>query len=342
MEKQGISMVLITGGAGFIGSHLVEALLRGGWKVRVLDNLSTGKVGNLEEATGSALSGGKGSSGESACYSLGERAEFYKGDISDPGTCSQACREVSFVFHLAALGSVQRSVEDPLLSHRANATGTLNMLQAAREAGVKRFIYASSSSVLGNISDDPEEVKAKEETDPLHPESPYGATKLMGELYCRIFCRLYGMETVSLRYFNVFGPRQNPKSIYSAVIARFMDALLNGNPPVVYGDGNQSRDFTYVENVVRANLLAMENPAIAGKVFNIACGQRVSVDAVLSRLQDISGIKIPERFEPARSGEIRHSLSAIGQARLHLGYEPLVNFQEGLAETWKWFREKGN
>jgi UDP-glucose 4-epimerase len=215
------------------------------------------------------------------------------------------------------------------------------MLQAAKAQEVKRFIYASSSAVYGNISSDPEEVRAKEESLPPHPESPYAATKLMGELYCRIFSHLYGLETVSLRYFNVFGPRQDPKSIYSAVIARFIHALLQGNPPVIYGDGEQSRDFTYVENVVRANLLALEAPAISGRVFNIACGQRISVNELLSSLQDISGVRIPARFEPARSGEVRHSLSSINQARIHLGYEPRVVFQDGLAATWTWFRQKG-
>jgi UDP-glucose 4-epimerase len=215
------------------------------------------------------------------------------------------------------------------------------MLQAAQEQGMKRFIYASSSSVYGNVSSDPEEVKAKEESLPPHPESPYAATKLMGEFYCRIFSHLFGLEAVSLRYFNVFGPRQDPKSIYSAVIARFAHALLQGNPPVIYGDGNQSRDFTYVENVVQANLLAMEAPAVSGRVFNVACGRRISVNELLSRLQEISGIKIPSRYEPARSGEVRHSLSSIDEARIHLGYEPRLGFQDGLAATWAWFRQKG-
>jgi nucleoside-diphosphate-sugar epimerase len=229
--------------------------------------------------------------------------------------------------------------EDPLAAHQANATGILHMLLAAKDTGARRFMYASSSSVFGNLSTDPEEVKAKEESDPLHPESPYAATKLMGEYYCRIFFHLFGLETVALRYFNVFGPRQDPNSIYSAVIARFMHALLYGKSPVIYGDGNQSRDFTYVENVVLANLLAMEAPGVGGRVFNIACGQRISVNDLLARLQDISGIRMPARFEPARTGEIRHSLSSIRQARALLGYEPGVNFQEGLAATWEWFRK---
>ena len=334
-------MILVTGGAGFIGSHLVEALLRRGQKVRILDNLSTGKIENLEEATGCRVALAEGKAKGVKRVALGDRGEFLRGDISDEEVCRQACQGVSYVFHLAALGSVQRSVEDPLSTHQANATGTLNMLQAAKEQGVKRFIYASSSSVYGNISSDPEEVRAKEESLPPHPESPYAATKLMGEFYCRIFSHLFGLETVSLRYFNVFGPRQDPKSIYSAVIARFMHALLHGNPPVIYGDGNQSRDFTYVKNVVQANLLAMEVPGISGRVFNIACSQRVSVNDLLSRLQEISGIRIPARFEPARSGEVRHSLSSIDEARIHLGYEPWIGFQDGLAATWTWFRQKG-
>jgi nucleoside-diphosphate-sugar epimerase len=334
-------MILVTGGAGFIGSHLVEALFRRGEKVRVLDNLSTGRIENLEEATGHPVGPLKGK--EKACrkVALGERGEFLRGDISDGEVCRRACQGVSCVFHLAALGSVQRSVDDPAATHQANATGTLNVLQAAKEQGVRRFIYASSSSVYGNLVFDPEEVKAKKETMPPHPESPYAATKIMGEFYCRIFSHLFGLETVSLRYFNVFGPRQDPLSIYSAVIARFMHALLHEDHPVIYGDGEQSRDFTYVENVVQANLLAMEAQSISGRVFNIACGQRISVNDLLSRLQEISGIKIPPRFERARGGEVRHSLSSIDQARIHLGYNPRVSFQEGLAVTWTWFREKG-
>jgi nucleoside-diphosphate-sugar epimerase len=330
--------VLVTGGAGFIGSHLVEALLKKGGTVRILDDLSTGKIENLQASTGYPVDAMEGQSMGLRRVALGKQAEFIWGNITDLKTCRATCEGISYVFHLAALGSVQRSVEDPLASHQANATGILNMLLSAKEAGVRRFMYASSSSVFGNLSTDPEKVKAKEESDPLHPESPYAATKLMGEFYCRIFCHLYGLETVALRYFNVFGPRQDPNSIYSAVIARFIHSLLFGKSPVIYGDGNQSRDFTYVENVVRANLLAMEAPGVAGRVFNIACGQRISVNELLSRLQDISGIRAPARFEPARTGEIRHSFSSIRQARTLLGYEPRVNFQEGLAATWEWFQ----
>ena len=336
-----MEMVLVTGGAGFIGSHLVEALLKRGWKVRILDNLSTGKVRNVEGATGYSLPSPGDLQAESNRYSLGEKAEFLRGDISNVDACRQACEGVSFVFHLAALGSVQRSVEDPLLSHRANATGTLNMLQAAKEAKVKRLIYASSSSVYGNISANPEEIMPKEESFPVHPESPYAASKLSGEIYGQIFSRLYNLETVSLRYFNVFGPRQDPQSIYAAVIPKFIQALLRGYAPVIYGDGGQSRDFTFVENVVQANLLAMEKPDASGKVFNIACGRRISINDLLTLLQRISGQKISPRFDPPRGGEVRHSLSSIHLAQTHLGYEAKVGFEEGLTSTWRWFQKSG-
>ena len=332
--------ILVTGGAGFIGSHLVEALLQRGQKVRILDNLSTGKVENLEEATGFRVPPLEGRPEKIARIPLGEEAEFIRGDISDEETCRIACQGVSCVFHEAALGSVQRSVDDPLTTHRVNATGTLNMLWAAKEAGVKRFLYASSSSVFGNIFSNPEEVIPKEETHPTHPESPYAATKLMGELYCRIFSRILGLETVSLRYFNVFGPRQDPQSIYAAVIPRFMHSLLHGSQPVIYGDGNQSRDFTFVENVIQANLLAMEAQGVSGKVFNIACGQGISVNHLLSQLQKISGKNIPARHEAARSGEVRHSLCSNQLARKDLGFEPRVAFAEGLAATWQWFVQR--
>jgi UDP-glucose 4-epimerase len=334
-------MILVTGGAGFIGSHLVEALLHRGQKVRILDNLSTGKVENLEEVTGFGVPSLEGPPEKIARIPLGKEAEFIRGDISDEETCRIACQGVSCVFHEAALGSVQRSVDDPLTTHRVNATGTLNMLWAAKEAGVKRFIYASSSSVFGNIFSNPEEVIPKEETHPTHPESPYAASKLMGELYLRIFSRIYGLETVSLRYFNVFGPRQDPQSIYAAVIPRFMHALLHGAQPVIYGDGNQSRDFTFVENVIQANLLAMEAKGVSGKVFNIACGQGISVNHLLSQLQKISGKNIPARHEQARSGEVRHSLCSNQLARKELGFEPRVAFAEGLAAAWDWFRKRG-
>ena len=333
-------MILVTGGAGFIGSHLVEALLQRGDEVRVLDNLSTGKKENLAEATGFPLEKLTEQSENSPPFPLGKKAEFLFGTISDLKTCRRACQGISCVYHLAALGSVQRSVEDPITSHQANATGTLNILQAAKETGVKRVIYASSSSVYGNISPNPEELIPKSESLSPHPQSPYAATKLMGEYYCRIFYNLYGLETVSLRYFNVFGPRQDPRSIYSAVIPKFITALLESKPPVIYGDGNQSRDFTYVENVVQANLLARERAGVAGQVFNIACGRQTSVNTLLSSLQEISGQRVPPHYERARSGEVRHSLAEIDLAKSRLGYEIKVGLPEGLSATWKWFKEK--
>jgi len=271
---------------------------------------------------------------------MGERAEFFWGDIADIETCRRACEGISLIFHLAALGSVPRSVEDPLTSHRVNATGTLNLLQASREKRVKRFVYASSSSVFGNISSSPEEVVPKDETQKLHPESPYAATKLSGEVYCQIFSSLYNLETVSLRYFNVFGPRQDPNSIYAAVIPKFIHALLRGYPPIIYGDGQQSRDFTYVENIVQANLLAMERPEISGKVFNVACGQTTSINDLLFFLQEIAGRRIRASFEAPRSGEVRHSLSSIRLAQEQLGYQVKIGPQEGLAATWRWFSKK--
>jgi nucleoside-diphosphate-sugar epimerase len=336
-QKQ--EMTLVTGGAGFIGSHLVEALLHRGQKVRVLDNLSTGKVENLEEATGFRVPSLEGRPEKILLIPLGEKAEFLRGDISDEETCRKACQGVSCVFHEAALGSVQRSVDDPLTTHRVNATGTLNMLWAAKEAGVKRFIYASSSSVFGNIFSNPEEVIPKEETHPTHPESPYAATKLMGELYCRIFSRIYGLETVSLRYFNVFGPRQDPESMYAAVIPRFITSVLSGKPPTVYGDGLQTRDFTYIDNVVEANLRACSAPGTAcGKVFNIACGERVSLLDILEIVYGLAGRRVAPKFEPSRPGDVRDSLADISLAKDLLGYATKVAFSVGLSRTFEHFR----
>jgi nucleoside-diphosphate-sugar epimerase len=333
--------ILVTGGAGFIGSHLAAELLQLGYSVRILDNLSTGKVENLEAATGCPLPKLPKTS-EEGCQQilLGEKALFLFGSIADPATCQKACQGVDYVFHEAALGSVQRSVEDPLTSHRMNATGTLNVLQAAKEAGVKRLIYASSSSVYGNVPSDPEGEKPKYESLPPNPQSPYAATKLSGEIYCQIFSNLYQLETVSLRYFNVFGPRQDPNSIYAAVIPKFMHALANEVPPIIFGDGNQSRDFTFVGNVVQANLLAMTSPGISGQVFNIACGKRTSLNVLLGILQEKAGRRIHPKFEPLRKGEVRHSLAAIDRAARAFGYAATVDLRDGLAITWKWFQEK--
>ncbi len=333
-------LALVTGGAGFIGSHLVQGVLRRGWRVRILDNFSTGKRENLEEATGGSCPRKEDLGGQ--FIPLGSKAEFLFGDITNTETCRRACEGVAYLFHLAAMGSVQRSVEDPLLSHLSNATGTLQILQGAREKGVQRVVYASSSSVYGNISSDPEEVTPKDESLAPHPESPYAAGKLGGEIYGRIFSDLYKIETVSLRFFNVFGPRQDPQSIYAAVVPRFMQALFEGQPPVIYGDGNQSRDFTFVDNVIQACLLAMEAPGISGQVLNVAAGQQIRVNDLLAALQKISGKAISPRFEAARSGEVRHSLAAIQLAESRLGYKASVGFHEGLSRTWSWYEKKRN
>jgi nucleoside-diphosphate-sugar epimerase len=331
-------MILVTGGAGFIGSHLVEAIARRGEKVRILDDFSTGKRENLEEWLGITLPPVGEAKGSGRVLPLSRRAELLVGDISDFETCQAACRDVSFIFHQAALGSVPRSVEDPLTSHRINATGTLNLLQAAQEAKVKRLIYASSSSVYGDLDQGLEETTPKTESLTLHPQSPYAATKLIGEVYCQVFSSLFGLETVSLRYFNVFGPRQDPQSIYAAVVPKFMKAELEEVPAVIYGDGKQSRDFTFVANVVEANLLAREMPGISGRVFNVAAGQRITVIDLLSEIQKIGGGRIPPRFKPSRSGDIRHSLASIDRSKERLGYEPKIGLREGLAITWNWFR----
>jgi UDP-N-acetylglucosamine/UDP-N-acetyl-alpha-D-glucosaminouronate 4-epimerase len=337
-------MILVTGGAGFIGSHLVEALLHRRHKVRVLDNLSTGKMENLEEATGFRVPPLEDRPGRNPLIPLGEKAEFLKGDISDEETCRKACESVSCVFHEAALGSVQRSVEDPLTTHRINATGTMNMLWAAKEAGVRRFLYASSSSVFGNLPSNAEEVVPTEESDPLHPESPYAATKLMGELYCRIFSCIYGLETVSLRYFNVFGPRQDPEGPYAAVIPKWIAAMMRNRPIQIYGDGRTSRDFCYIENVVQANLLAARKPGAANQVYNIALDTRTSLNELFTLLRDRLRRYYPQldRSRPVhgsfRPGDVRHSQADISKARRRLGYVPTHGVAEGLDAALDWYR----
>jgi nucleoside-diphosphate-sugar epimerase len=333
-------MILITGGAGFIGSHLVEAILNRGEKVRILDDFSTGRRENLEEALGITLPPIDELRGSGRVLNLAPGAELVFGDIADFETCRVACRDVSYIFHQAALSSVPRSVEDPMTSHQINATGTLNLLQAAKKAKVRRLIYASSSAVYGDSAEGSEESAPKKESLTLCPQSPYAATKLIGEVYCRIFSSLYGLETVSLRYFNVFGARQDPQSIYAAVVPKFIQAEFEGIPAVIYGDGKQSRDFIFVGNVVEANLLAREKPGISGRVFNVAAGLPTTVIQLLSQIQEIRGRRISPRFEPPRSGEIRHSLASIEQAKESLGYEAKIGLPEGLRITWEWFRRK--
>jgi len=305
---------LVTGGAGFIGSHVVERLVALGYRVRVLDDLSEGRRENLA--------------------AVWDRIEFIEGDLRDPEIVRRAVRDVDYVLHQAALRSVPRSVEDPMTTTAVNVLGTVNLLQAAREAGVRRVVFASSSSVYGETSELP-----LRESQPPRPISPYAVSKLAGEQYCAVFTKLYGMETVSLRYFNVFGPRQDPRSEYAAVIPRFILAALRGEPLEIHGDGLQSRDFTYVENVVEANLRAATQPGIAGEVFNIGCGRRYSVLDVKAHLERILGRSLPARHTPPRKGDVRHTQADMSKAEAALGYRPLISFEEGLRRTVEFFAE---
>ena len=305
---------LITGGCGFIGSHIAEALVRRGDRVRVLDNLSTGKVANLEPCGG--------------------KVELLRGDLTDPVAVAEAVHGVDCVFHEAALASVPRSVKAPLETHAACVTGTLTLLDAARRAGVRRLVYAASSSAYGDRPTSP-----KHESDLPLPISPYGAAKLAAELYCQAFTATYNFETVALRYFNVFGPRQDPDSPYSAVIPLFLTAMLAGRRPTIYGDGHQSRDFTFVSNVVHGNLLAADAPSVAGRVFNIANGRATSLLELLAQLNGLLGLRIEPIHAPPRAGDIRESLADITAARQALGYEPLLGFDEGLRQSIGYYRD---
>jgi UDP-glucose 4-epimerase len=304
---------LVTGGAGFIGSHIVEALVQRGERVRVLDNLSTGKADNLG--------------------SFGEEVELVTGDLCDADKVVQCVSGVDCIFHQAALASVPRSVEAPLDTNAACVTGTLNLLNQARKAGVRRVVYAASSSAYGD-----QPYSSKRECDPLSPLSPYAAAKLAGEHYCQAFYRTYGLETVCLRYFNVFGPRQDPGSPYSAVIPLFITALLQGKQPVIYGDGEQTRDFTYVANVVQGNLLAAEAEGVAGMTMNLANGRSLSLLDLLRSLNRLLGTDVQPTFKPPRAGDVRDSLADITLARKHLNYEPQVAFDEGLRRSIDYYR----
>jgi len=307
---------LVTGGAGFIGSHITERLVREGHLVRVLDNFSSGHEANL--------------------ISFRSGVELIRGDICDKQLVSEATNGVDVVFHEAALGSVPRSVADPATTHDVNITGTLNVLLAARDAGVKRVVYASSSSVYGETP-----VLPKREDMTVQPLSPYALSKLVGEHYASVFKQVYGFEVVSLRYFNIFGPRQDPESQYAAVIPRFITALLDGKSPVVYGDGLQSRDFTFVDNVVNANLLAAEVEGVAGRAFNVACGGRYTLLDLLGKMKEILGSDVEPVHEPARAGDVRDSQASIEAARQAFGYRVSVDFEEGLRKTVDWYREQG-
>jgi len=307
---------LIIGGAGFIGSNLTEALLGQGDSVRVLDDFSTGRRENL------ALAGQWSQTG-------GGEFELLEGDIRDADTCRQAMQDVEFVLHQAAIPSVQRSILDPVGTNAVNIGGTLNLLEAARAAGVQRFVYASSSSLYGES-----ETLPKVETMPSAPISPYGLQKLAGESYCRLYYRLYGLPTVALRYFNVFGPRQDPASEYSAVIPRFITAVKAGEPPTIYGDGEQSRDFTFVANVILANQLAcVAGTEALGGAYNIGCGERITLNALIATIGEIMQCEIQAEHAEPRAGDIRHSLAAIDAATERLGFRPEVALREGLERT---------
>jgi nucleoside-diphosphate-sugar epimerase len=304
-----VSTYLVTGAAGFIGSNIVEELVSRGENVRALDNLSTGKMSNLAPFM--------------------SRIDFIEGSLLDSDLLNTAVRGVDYILHQAALPSVPRSVSDPLKSHEANATGTLKLLIAARDNGrVKRIVYASSSSVYGDSPTLP-----KREDMPTQPLSPYAVNKLAAEQYCRVFTRVYRLPTVALRYFNVFGPRQDPNSQYAAVIPAFIASVLAGNRPTIYGDGTQSRDFTFVKNVVLANLLACETDAANGEAVNIACGERTSLLDLMTDINEILGTNVEPQFQPVRTGDVKHSLADIGKATRLLGYKPFVSFLAGLAAT---------
>jgi UDP-glucose 4-epimerase len=306
--------VLVTGGGGFIGSHLAARLLELGHQVRVLDNFATGRRSNIRV--------------------LGCDVELIEGDIQSYERVNKAVTGCEIVFHQAALPSVPRSVQDPLTSNASNVIGTLNVLLASRDHGVRRVVYASSSSVYGANRELP-----KQEDGPAVPISPYATAKLAGEGYARSFHGVYGLETVALRYFNVFGPRQDPTSQYAAVIPNFIGALLAGQAPVIFGDGEQSRDFTYVANVVEANLLAMDAEGVCGRAYNIACGERVTLNRLVYELRELLGTELRAVYAAPRAGDIRDSLADLSRARLELGYEPSVPLREGLEGTIQYFRE---
>jgi nucleoside-diphosphate-sugar epimerase len=315
-EEQGLkSKYLVTGGAGFIGSHIVEFLVSQHQEVKVLDNFLTGQRENISPFL--------------------DDIELIEGDIRDLETCQRAIAGVNVVFHQAALPSVPRSIEDPLLTNDINIRGTLNLLVASKEEKVNKFVFASSSSVYG---DDPHLPK-KEELIGI-PLSPYAVSKLVGEKYCQVFSRIHGLDTVCLRYFNIFGPRQDPHSQYAAVVPLFITKMLNEERPTIFGDGQQSRDFTFVQNVVKANMAAAESQESAGKAINIACGDRITVNALFERISHIFQTDISPVYDDPRPGDILHSFADISMAQKMLKYRPFVSFEEGLKRTIRWYRRK--
>ena len=305
---------LVTGGAGFIGSNICRKLVSEGCFVRVVDNFLTGKRGNL---TG-----------------VMDRIDFVEGDMGDAEVARAVVKDVEVVLHQGALPSVPRSVDDPALTHRHCVDATFTLLLAARDAGVKRFVYAASSSAYGDTPTLP-----KVETMPASPLSPYAAAKLVGEYYCSVFSKVFGLETVSLRYFNVFGPYQDPTSQYAAAIPAFVTAILKGRPPTIYGDGEQSRDFTYVDNVVEANLLAARAARTEGQVVNVACGEAVTVNQIVDMINESAGKRVEPEYTDPRPGDVKHSLADITAARKLIGYKPVVAFREGLERAIEWYGE---
>jgi UDP-glucose 4-epimerase len=309
-----MSRFLVTGGAGFIGSNLCRKLVAEGCFVRVIDNLITGKLSNLSGIT--------------------DKIEFIQADMGDPNAAAAAMKNIDIVFHQGAVPSVPRSVADPAMTHQHCVNATFTLLMAARDAGIKRFVYAASSSAYGDTPTLP-----KVESMTTCPLSPYAAAKLFGEYYCSVFSRVYGLETISLRYFNVFGPYQDPASQYAAAIPAFVTKILNNESPTVYGDGEQSRDFTYVDNVVGANLLAARAKKTSGEVINIACGLRITVNEIINLINQCLGKTIRPAYEPTRAGDVKHSLASIELAKKVIGYEPVVSFQDGLKRAIEWYRK---
>jgi nucleoside-diphosphate-sugar epimerase len=306
---------LVTGGAGFIGSHIADRLIGDGWSVRILDDFSSGREENLAQC--------------------GDRIELLRGDLRDPELVARGVRDVEVVFHQAALASVPRSVAEPERTNDVNVTGTLGLLEAARRAGVRRLVFAASSSAYGDAPTLP-----KVETMPANPLSPYALQKYVGEVYCSLYTRLYGFETVALRYFNVYGPRQDPQSEYAAVIPRFVTACLGSESPQIYGDGEQTRDFTFVSDAVQANLLAADAPRASGTVMNVGGGRRVSLNQLLRDIVELIGANAEPRHDPPRAGDVRDSLADLGRAGELLGYTPRIQLRKGLVSTIDYFRER--
>ena len=315
-ETGGMAGCLVTGGAGFIGSHLATRLVELGHNVRVLDNLSTGHRKNLSHLEG--------------------KVELLEADLREPAACGKACRGVEFVFHEAAMGSVPKSIDDPQTSHDVNINGTFNLLVAAAEAKVRRVIYAGSSSVYGDSTESP-----KHEGIIPQPLSPYAVQKLTGEYYCSVFAKCFGIDTITLRYFNVFGSRQDPASRYAAAIPAFVTAILRGESPLVYGDGEQSRDFTYIDNVVEGNMLAMKADHTGGVAVNLACGGQVTINETLAAINRLLGTNVKPKYVAPRAGDVRHSCADVSLARKFLSFKPKISFEEGLQRSIEFYKKLG-